>query len=541
MEKIYQKGMKLESNTYYKAGAPHYDIYPEDCVCTNDNMYFSYTKAEVKDMPVAFFLKDLENITLDFGGATIVLHGKITPYIIDNCKNVKLKNFKLDYDRPFYTQAHVLECDSKHMKVRIDDGFRYRVENGYLYAVSDTWEKNLNFNDCLLWLFDRTGQREYPIILSLFGPEIFPWENPPLPIGQILVEEDGDCLIFKGNFPESWDVNNGNNSLVFTHEARDKCSVIAVNSENIYFEDFIIIHGAAYAVMGMNCKNMYFDNFSMYMNYEGNGRLVTNNADGIHFFNCKGEFVLKNSYMEGLLDDTVNIHNNYLNIVGIDGDKLFCRFVGKSVTLECPVFAEGDKIAVYRGRTQEKKGEYTIKNVHLDFENNQFVFTLDREIDGGIVANDIIENLSGHPNILIENCEFGRFRGTMRLQSRDKTVVRNCKFNNKSESIIFTGDTTYWYESGPVNDFLIDGCSFPCTHCGARIRFFGEVEYTEAEKYYHRNVTVRNCYFDQGWVATLNHVDNFVFENNTSNGKMMISANACGELKIDEDVHLHRT
>ena len=112
-------------------------------------------------MPVAFFMKDLENVTLDFGGATIVLHGKITPYIIDNCKNIKLKNFKLDYDRPFYTQAHVLECDSKHMKVRIDDGFRYRVENGYLYAVSDTWEKNLNFNDCLLWLFDRTGAKEY--------------------------------------------------------------------------------------------------------------------------------------------------------------------------------------------------------------------------------------------------------------------------------------------------------------------------------------------------------------------------------------------
>ena len=43
-------------------------------------------------------------------------------------------------------------------------------KNGYLYAVSDTWEKNLNFNDCLLWLFDRTGEREYPIILgySLF-------------------------------------------------------------------------------------------------------------------------------------------------------------------------------------------------------------------------------------------------------------------------------------------------------------------------------------------------------------------------------------
>ena len=127
----------------------------------------------------------------------------------------------------------------------------------------------------------------------------------------------------------------------------------------------------------------------------------------------------------------------------------------------------------------------------------------------------------------------------MRLQSRNKTIVRNCKLNNKGESIIFTGDTTYWYESGPVRDFLIENCSFPHTHCGERIKFFGEVEYTKAEKYYHKNVTVRHCYFDQGCIAVLNHVDHFVFEDNTSNGKMMITANVCGNLKIDEDVRLY--
>jgi hypothetical protein len=243
--------------------------------------------------------------------------------------------------------------------------------------------------------------------------------------------------------------------------------------------------------------------------------------------------------MDGLLDDTVNIHNNYLNIAGVDGDKLICQFVGKAVTIECPVFAEGDRIAVYRGRTQEKKGEYTIKNVHLDFENNQFVFTLDRKVDAVVSANDVIENLSGHPEILIENCEFGRFRGTMRLQSRNKTIIKDCQFNNKGESIIFTGDTTYWYESGPVNNFLIENCSFPYTNCGARIRFFGEVEYTETEKYYHRNITVRNCYFDEGWIVNLNHVDNFGFENNTSNGKMMISAHNCGKITCGEEAEIH--
>ena len=28
------------------------------------------------------------------------------------------------------------------------------------------------------------------------------------------------------------------------------------------------------------------------------------------------------------------------------------------------------------------------------------------------------------------------------------------------DNMLFTGDTTYWFESGPVNDFLIENCKF---------------------------------------------------------------------------------
>ena len=167
MEKIFTKGIKLESNTYYKATESRYDIYLDDCTITDNPVYFSYTRTVKGAMPIGFLLKDLENVTLDFQDATIVFHGRIVPFIIDNCKNVKLVNFKVDYDRPFYTQAHVLECDSKRMKVRIDDGFDYRIDDeGFLYAVSETWENKLNHDDCLLQLFDRTGSKEYPVILS---------------------------------------------------------------------------------------------------------------------------------------------------------------------------------------------------------------------------------------------------------------------------------------------------------------------------------------------------------------------------------------
>jgi len=51
----------------------------------------------------------------------------------------------------------------------------------------------------------------------------------------------------------------------------------------------------------------------MYRDYKGNDRLVTNNADAMHFCNCFGEIELRNSYMEGLLDNK-NSSTNYCSI-----------------------------------------------------------------------------------------------------------------------------------------------------------------------------------------------------------------------------------
>ena len=532
-EQVFEKGIQIESDTFYRAAESRYDFYVEDTIESDNQEYFSQTNKSADGFHrVAFLLKDLKNVVLDFGGATLMFHGRIIPFILDACKNVTLKNFKVDYDRSFYTQASVLECDSQHMKIHIDEGFTYRVDGGYLYAVSDTWEKNLNRDDCLLWLYDRTGVKEYGIILALFGPEIFPGDNPPLPIGQILVEEDGKDLLLKGEFPKDWSYNDGKNSLVFTHEVRDKNTITLVGCTDIYIENFILIHGAAMGIMAMGSENIYIDHFDMYMDYEGNKRLVTNNADAIHLYHCTGKFVLKNSYMEGLLDDTVNVHNNYLRVKEAKGKRLVLKSEAKGIDLHCKICSEGDTIAVYRGRTQELKGYYKICKTDIDEKNRLYLYDLDRETEG-IDAGDIIENRSSHPEILLDHCIFGRFRGTMRLQSRNKTVVRNCEFRNKQTAILFTGDTTYWYESGPVNDFTIENCKFYHADDLARLDFAGEVEFTEKERYYHKNITVKNCYFDGGKAAVLRHVDNFIFEGNTVTSPIEIETLDCGNVRIE--------
>ena len=46
-----------------------------------------------------------------------------------NCKNVTIKNLKIDYDRPFYTQADVLSVEKGKMEIKINDGFDYEIKD----------------------------------------------------------------------------------------------------------------------------------------------------------------------------------------------------------------------------------------------------------------------------------------------------------------------------------------------------------------------------------------------------------------------------
>ena len=124
----------------------------------------------------------------------------------------------------------------------------------------------------------------------------------------------------------------------------------------------------------------------------------------------------------------------------------------------------------------------------------------------------------------------------MRLQSRNKTVVRNCEFLNKATSLLFTGDMIYWYESSPVQDVLIENCKFRNAEYGARILWDSHIDYTDKEKYYHKNITIRNCYFDAGVAAVFDHVDGFTFKDNTSDGEIEIIYSDSANVDIQSGV-----
>ena len=535
---ILNSGMKFKSNTEYITSDKVIDVYSENTFSCGNKEALASTRTNTETFSVGFLLEDIENTVLDFNDATVMFHGRIVPFVLINCKNVVIKNLKIDYDRPFYTQADVLSVENNKMEIRINDGFDYEIRDGYLFAKSETWEKNLNRNDCLLWLYDKSHKKDYPITLGLFGDEIFPKENPPIPIERFKIEEKDGKQIISGNLPKEWEYNDGNNVLLITHEVRDKNTFTLVGGSDIKLENCIIIHGAAMGLVGMHTKNITINNFSMYRDYEKNGRMVTNNADALHCFNCYGKIEIKNCHMEGLLDDTVNIHGNYCSVKEINSNVLTTYSNSVEFSANSRWFCKGDTVFIYRGKTLEKVTELKITDIKIDEENKLQYFTVEGETSG-ILCGDTVENMSAQPEIYIRNCTFGEFRGTMRLQSRNKTVVEDCVFANKGTALFLTGDTTYWYESGPVNDMTIRRCVFKNSGRSPRIDVMGEVEFTENEKYYHKNITVDDCVFEDCTnIAILRHADNIVFRNNRYIEGSFITEENCGRVMSDVKVRM---
>ena len=70
-------GMKPQSGGNYKATAKRYDFYSNDAVYTSDRRYSCCGgRSSAADMGIAFYLKGIKNVSLDFCGATVLFFTK---------------------------------------------------------------------------------------------------------------------------------------------------------------------------------------------------------------------------------------------------------------------------------------------------------------------------------------------------------------------------------------------------------------------------------------------------------------------------------
>ena len=132
--------------------------------------------------------------------------------------------------------------------------------------------------------------------------------------------------------------------LVIAHADWKHSSFMTVDCENVHLKNYRILNGAGMGILPMYTKNIYIDGLKMYYDERSHG-FISNEADAIHAIACSGDFVLQNSVIEGMVDDALNIHGNFYQVVSCGENKILARSAG-SVCVDYKTFGVGDSIRI---------------------------------------------------------------------------------------------------------------------------------------------------------------------------------------------------
>lgn len=488
---------------------------------SKEKIIIKFEKAvyRISSSDVLFRMKDCQNIEIDGCGSTF-LFSKIAGFasIIDS-SNITLRNFTLDWSRPYISQAEITDMTTEYIDLKIDkQKYPWYIKGKRLKFICGGKEYG-------------AAEYGYNIVYSKDG-NIFKGSFDNYSLTSVIngpAEELAEGIIrCHGKIEKTYPLGN---IIAIWHITYKTPWCISTDSENIFLKDITIRHTTGCGVVSVCTKDMTIDNVD-YIPAEG--RCFTGIADAFHIVHNSGKFLMQNCDIDGQGDDALNVHGRYLNIVSRNNRKNKFRYI---VPAGHPLLHPGDSIwgisktnmqRIALGKVSElrKTGVGTIARGERKILGEIYEITLSQ----GIRVPETVtffENASYNPEVIIRNNTFGRAnraRGIL-LTSPCKTIVEENVFKSSGTAILIEGDTDFWLESGGINGLVIKNNIFDKCHSSpwgsAVIAFSPSHKPDKSDSgMYHKNVYIINNRFimDSAELLFLRSVENLIFENNRIEG-----------------------
>jgi len=486
-----------------------YHFWPEAA----ERRFYNLSNNRAGEKAVALLLHGRRNVTIDGNGAKLIFHGEILPFVLDACDTVTLRNFSIDWERPFLSQGEVVRAESSCVDIFIDTKkYPCEVRDGRLIFLGEGWEQGFTEG-----------------IFEVEAPHGRPAPGSGDNLGGKLQIEEGarDCgnSVFRlfGSFGK---VAKPGNFLLLRHTHRHFPGVFAQHCRNVTLEGVNLHHAAGTAILAQFCENVALKKCNVKPAPES-GRYFCALADASHFVNCKGRVVLSGCDFANQLDDATNIHGIHYRVDRVIGPKTLCIARGHFEQRGVPCGFSGDRVYFRNQETLLPVCSNIIAAVtplddwqlHVEFEEKLL-------LPAGVPV--VMENLAWTPEILIENCRtrYNRARGIL-VSSPRKTCIKGNVLEPSGAAIKISGDADYWFESGAVSDVCIEGNTFGNCCYGPRpwgrtaIDIDPEIKDPwSAEACYHRNIKVTGNTFRSSHAGLLyaRSVEGITFSDNRIEG-----------------------
>lgn len=405
---------------------------------------------------VIFPLLGCKNLTVDGDGADFLFCDRVFPFILQNCENITLKNFTMDFSFPRHCQGTVTACDEEGFSLRMEEPFRnYEVREGNIlfHTGSDiisTADKKLFFQD----LTDHSVRVAY-----LFAGDCRDCdEGLAAPLMRTDASDTGDGLHFRYR-PDSFRNRYGVGDTVFigNDENRENDMIFCEFSENLRFENIRMFRGAGMGIIAQICRNITVQKVQIAPRNPDD--LLSITADGIHAVNCSGQFTIRDCHIDRSIDDAINIHGAYFavnNIPDAHTVQIGYRHPEQEGLIPC---LAGDLLHVSDPDTLEERGQVRVREVRYTPDRKDVRLIFDRDIGDLLRVGSLLENPDRMPDILLEGNTVVACPHIL-LSSSGKTVVRRNRLSLTYNDIAAHDALGYWYESGVIGEMILTDNDF---------------------------------------------------------------------------------
>lgn len=441
---------------------------------------------------IAMELAGVQHYRIEGKGAEFFCRGKMIEIHLECCEDIAFNGFSYDYVRPTVSEYRAAEVTDEYAELEIHPDSTYELVDGKLVWVGEGWVLPAEAGWAQTVAEDGTlVRRGGPKIADGRVEELFPRRVR---------------LYFAEKNP------GFKKGITYQHRSfvRECCGVFCDRSADIRYKDVTLHFMHGMGVVSQFSRNLHFDNLRVAPR-AGSGRTASAWADVTHFSGCSGQITVENSYLSSANDDAINIHGTHLRVMGREGDrKLTVRFM-HAQTFGFAAFRAGDEVQYTDTETLQSLGTGKVESAKLSEDGKSMELCMAEPVPASVAVNKaVLENVTATPAVTVRNTRVSMVttRGFL-LTTRRPILIENCHFDRTGmPALLMEDDANYWYESGPVHNMTVRGCTFE--HCAEPVISFNP-QVQEGDAPVHRNILVENnhfilnkgCYLQAKWVKGL--------------------------------------
>ena len=403
---------------------------------------------------IVFPLLHMNGITVDGGGSHFVIHGKIFPFVVDDCKNVNLKNIYFDRDRSPHVSLKIRGITESGFDLEIDRQLcPFYVEDGSLFL-----KKEHGYYSGKEQVFSLHSADRIRVRYLLTGNCTARYDHLPTPYMWADAEETewGVHLSYRpveGAIPCPYEEEE--RLSFFPDGGRENDLIFLQNSEEIRIEDVTIRQTMGMGVIAELCRNVTIK--GLRTDYDEQAGGVTTTADMLHFVNCDGRLEISDCHITHTEDDILNVHGMYTRLCTADENTLLTQIMHHEQEGFCPYLA-GDRLSLIQQNNGEILGEFIVSSHQFEKDAQNLIrlegkweYGLDRILE--TTEDILVENPHRMPDLHLHHNYFYRFPH-LRISGAGQLLIEHNHIECAKAAALLMDLAQYWYESGRIRHLV---------------------------------------------------------------------------------------